>query len=54
MMWWRCLYDVFATIAKYVDKKLRGEKGYNEQEIEICLDQVSDAYFIFIKSSSLS
>jgi len=30
-----------------VDKKLRGEKGYNEQEIEICLDQVSDNYFKF-------
>ena len=40
MMW-------FDTIAKYVDKKLRGEKGYNEQEIEICLDQVSDNYFKF-------
>ena len=40
MMW-------FDTIAKYVDKKLRGEKGYNEQEIEICLDQVSDDYLKF-------
>lgn len=33
-----------ALIAKYVDRKLRGEKGTTEEEVERALDQVGTAY----------
>ena len=32
-----------SLIAKYVDKKLRGEKGTTEQEVEMRLDQVMNS-----------
>jgi len=39
-------------LARYVDKKMRGEKGYTEQEVETKLDQVFQCHCLFVVASS--